>query len=362
MKRRLRGSRSTHPLIGFTLVELLVVIAIIGILVALLLPAIQAAREAARRSSCKNNLKNFALGCLSYETAQRTFPAGALYASIPGDGKNGFGWQVIILPYLEDNAVADFIERAIEQKKITMPNAPLTAYDDELRPINQQVSDLFLCPSDGVSEVVDDFSVSGNGLASSSYFAVAGSAGSRDLDSDVLTTLYPNKDYLSAGCGAVNLDGIMHIISRTRASKVTDGLSKTLLLGERWYQLRAWTVGAYWWNNPVFIGPNGRPIPPPQPLADSCITSTKNIDADYPPNAELASVGYYQLHKDHQRPPYVTGAPKTMAYNDLLWGSFHPSGLNFAYGDGRVEFISDNISVQVYVAIASRNGGETVVE
>ena len=58
----------------FTLVELLVVIAIIGILVALLLPAIQAAREAARRASCTNNLKNLALGVLTYEQAHKIFP------------------------------------------------------------------------------------------------------------------------------------------------------------------------------------------------------------------------------------------------------------------------------------------------
>ncbi len=46
---------------GFTLIELLVVIAIIAVLISLLLPAVQAAREAARRSQCRNNLKQLAL-------------------------------------------------------------------------------------------------------------------------------------------------------------------------------------------------------------------------------------------------------------------------------------------------------------
>jgi len=61
---------------GFTLVELLVVIAIIGTLVGLLLPAIQSAREAARKSSCTNNVKNIALGLMSFESANKAFPHG----------------------------------------------------------------------------------------------------------------------------------------------------------------------------------------------------------------------------------------------------------------------------------------------
>jgi prepilin-type N-terminal cleavage/methylation domain-containing protein len=86
---------------GFTLVELLVVIAIIGVLVALLLPAVQTAREAARRSQCQNNLKQTSLAMLNYEDVHKTLPGGV--------GRFGccWGtWQVRLLPYLEQQALA----------------------------------------------------------------------------------------------------------------------------------------------------------------------------------------------------------------------------------------------------------------
>ncbi len=79
---------------GFTLIELLVVIAIIAVLIALLLPAVQAAREAARRAQCVNNLKQIALGCLNYESANGTLP--------PGEKGCCWGtWGVFVLPYIE---------------------------------------------------------------------------------------------------------------------------------------------------------------------------------------------------------------------------------------------------------------------
>jgi prepilin-type processing-associated H-X9-DG protein len=180
---------------------------------------------------------------------------------------------------------------------------------------------------------------------------------------NVLNPKYPNSDYKTGGGGPVNLDGVMHIISKTRAGKVTDGLSKTLLLGERWYQLRTWTVGAFWFNHPVTRDSSGNPIPPREPVPDSNVNSAKNVDARYPPNAKLPTVsGCYQLHKPDHRPPEcsVGGVPKNMTYNDLLWGSFHTGGSNFAYADGSVEFIGEDISPQVWVAKASRNGDEVV--
>jgi len=84
---------------GFTLVELLVVIAIIGVLIGLLLPAVQSAREAARRMQCQNNLKNLTLAALNFESANGYFAGSPPDGSKPPLARhNGI---TFLLPYFE---------------------------------------------------------------------------------------------------------------------------------------------------------------------------------------------------------------------------------------------------------------------
>lgn len=61
---------------GFTLVELLVVIAIMGTLMSLLLPAVQAVREAARKTTCKANLVQTVHAMQLYHDAHQHYPPG----------------------------------------------------------------------------------------------------------------------------------------------------------------------------------------------------------------------------------------------------------------------------------------------
>ena len=97
---------------GFTLVELLVVIAIIGILVALLLPAVQASREAARNMQCRNNLKQIGLACHNYHSTFKKFPGFAFRSEQTGEWVTG-SWLVQIMPHMENQALAELLTEII---------------------------------------------------------------------------------------------------------------------------------------------------------------------------------------------------------------------------------------------------------
>ena len=344
----------------------MVVIAIIGVLVALLLPAVQAAREAARRSSCQNNLKNMGLACLNYESARGKYPPGSVNAKAVS--YNGNSWHMEILPYMEQGTLgsnaasllasyrtsptteADFYTI---QGKAAAGDAAAKAVVEGLKAVV-----IYSCPSDNPTEAVDKFSPE---LRAANYGGVAGSFKTRN-PSVTCPSSYTDPNYLSVGCvgpGTMNIDGMLYPGSKVEGQHITDGTSNTLMIGERWYQVRAWPFGAYY-NTPYNVGGGvrGTAATPPDAPIGSLSTSCKNIDKRYPPNVSLDAVGYYVQHDETDRPGTATS--KTIAFNDLPFQSFHSAGVQFVRADGSVSLLSDNIDPDIYAAQASRNGEEAI--
>jgi prepilin-type N-terminal cleavage/methylation domain-containing protein/prepilin-type processing-associated H-X9-DG protein len=340
---------------AFTLVELLVVIAIIGVLVALLLPAIQAAREASRRMSCQNQLKNIALACLNYESSKRTLPPSSLNPVT--QQYSGLGWPVHILPYIEQSTV--------NQGAIDKYLAKDDAYDSAMDELNKLIMPIYVCPSD--PDLLLQIEKFGNAdRRAMSYAGVAGSYYSRTGQCpSTRSEHYCIAKSVTDLFGPNNHDGLMIQGWPVKLKEVSDGLSNTLMIGERTYQIRAWMIGAYWMDpaipafTPTARG-QSRTARPDGPQPSTAHFASKNLTAAYALNHDPYQ-GAYQGHDNAMgdRPEIPASTPRVISVNDLPFGSRHPGGVNFARGDGSVNLLQDLLDSRIYLALGSRNGAET---
>jgi prepilin-type N-terminal cleavage/methylation domain-containing protein/prepilin-type processing-associated H-X9-DG protein len=327
---------------GFTLVELLVVIAIIGILVALLLPAIQAAREAARRAKCQSNMKNIALALQNYHSANKRFPIGFV-SSGPGSIE-AWAWSTFTLPYLEEQSIYDrmnpsetFIEPVLGTRtgKRNLADMFTAAQTNpkELEPLLAPLS-IFRCPSDSTPDIIPAYTgslhtakdcgtIAGRSFPSEDWERtfksdnVAAPTGFQPSTSNYVGS----KGIINDGCprqsgtsGAwvpnqarCNNNGIFFGNSQVSMKHITDGTSKTFIVGERdKFCLAATWIGV---RNP--FGPDS-----------------------WSSNWAMAHVGYKLNFA-------CTGNHNTCTEG---FSSAHPGGGYFGFCDGSVRFINDDIS------------------
>jgi prepilin-type processing-associated H-X9-DG protein len=223
-----------------------------------------------------------------------------------------------------------------------------------LTEIRNQRLDLYQCPTDDPNEMTDRFFP---GSAVSSYASVNGSYSARQVPEDLICNPATNAECKGAGpqYGVLNIDGIMYPGSETEIAQITDGTSNTLLMGEYWYQFRAWPNGSLTTPNAL------KPHPPTGFTPSNTLgLSSKNINHRYPLNANLEVVGYYVSHQNElDRPTKVTSTSGTMGLNNVPFASFHTAGVNFAMGDGSVRFVDESTDMEIMKALASRNGDET---
>lgn len=105
--RRRDGARFNRR--GWTLLELLTVIAIVALALALLLPAVGRTRDAARRLECQSHLRNLGLAVQQYVAARQRFPpaASVRWGERPDGRAEPPRHSVIthLLPYFEQAAL-----------------------------------------------------------------------------------------------------------------------------------------------------------------------------------------------------------------------------------------------------------------
>jgi prepilin-type N-terminal cleavage/methylation domain-containing protein/prepilin-type processing-associated H-X9-DG protein len=316
---------SSRGVRGFTLVELLVVIAIIGILVTLLLPAIQAAREAARRTQCVNNLKQIGVAVLNYESTKRSFPFGRWNVTTdtskhsvvdrPKAKSNDQSWQVVALPYAEEQSIAG----QYDLKKAWFDAANRTAISSPLA--------IFICPSVPTSGRSDPSFTSSptpypgdygctNGVGATIWDQHLGEIGK-----------YPG-EVSGQGEDDSRVVGVMtkrFDRSVCRTTDIVDGLSKTTLVTE--------SAGK------------------PDLYTDGHAGDTTGSPA-------LIAVGTGWADPDSGFT--IAKEPVINHINDNEIYGFHPGGAEACFADGSVRFLADTLETVVGIALVTRNGGEVI--
>ena len=290
---------------GFTLIELLVVIAVIAILIALLLPAVQQARAAARRTQHRNNMKQIGLALHNYHDVQGSLPPGWLGVTggeLDVEGVSGFGWGTFILPMLEQRNLYDHFDFAVALND--------SAGSDNSDWINVSLN-VFRNPSDVGPDTWTITEEGGSAelaqLATANY---VGNFGTTELE---------DCEGLPLG-SACKGNGVFYHGSSTRFRDVKDGTSNTIFVGERRTDPSQDPQWFSTWSGVIAGG-------------EEAFARVLGV-ADHTPNSPSA-------HLDD-------------------FSSYDEGGVHFVFGDGRVRFVSESISEDVFKSIATRSGGEMV--
>lgn len=288
---------------GFTIIELLVSVAIISVLVSLLLPAVQQAREAARLTKCKNNLKQIGLALHNYHDQHHVFPYGSaneVYYQTNTQFGN-WSWSALILPQLDFGNLHSKIDFNRES------NSPAHAH------AIREFIPTYQCPSAPENRLIQftTYIPGEKDAAETNYCAVS-------------THRKRNGGYWPHACDPQGT-GVIFDTSSTKFKDLVDGTTSTLLIAE---------------------------------------TDFDQEDVDY--KSGISCVDCWVGRRWNVLSTVTTGYGINSLEGDELLNSgiqsHHPSGAQFAFADGHVKFISENIDQTLLEALTTRAGGEVIGE
>lgn len=283
---------------GFTLIELLVVIAILGVLMALLMPAVNSAREAARRTVCQNNLKQMGIALNAFNTASGKFPWG------------GYKHPNILLNGVKVDgesargfAWSVYILPELEQQglydRIDFDTMYSMGVNDELA---QTRLPAFVCPSSKKTEPEEATVYIASGKSVRTKRATYGLSHYGGIYGERIA--WPGR---TTPIPNNPPRGTLLYDRQVTARDIRDGLTHTLMVGEDTH-----------WNDGQWISSLN--------VMDQC------------------------------------GAINDPAITENEIRSDHSGGANVVFADGHVDFLANQLPLEILAALCTRAGGEIVSE
>jgi type II secretory pathway pseudopilin PulG len=355
------------------LIELLVVIAIIAVLIAFLLPAIQQAREAARRTTCKNNLRQLGYAMHNYESSYGQFPISSIWNvdAVANSIFSGQSWGQVLLPFIDQAPLANGFDQSqpiwsgTKNQSLIATNLPI-----------------HVCPSTtSLQSNATIWSVAsanaGGGLVCGIIPAnpIMATWGRSDyiVNSDIRSPLRSNLISLGVPtsgshgmfyCGDGNAVAVVsgngvtgNYDASPTISKVTDGLSNTIMIAELAARNQLWELGQN------IVTPPSTDTPSAAANFFNLLNQQTNFGgggwAD-PNNVQWVDGGNRNGNNDirdvnSDRNSCIINCTNLQA---RAFYSFHKGLCQFTMGDGAVRAISENIDDTVLATLITRAGGD----
>lgn len=319
------------PSLGSTLLEILVAIGIVGILVSLALPAIGASRSYAERSGCANKLKQFGIALANYENVHGMYPAGRI--PVATAQRNDFSLHSRLLPFFEQSSNTEWLN--FEAGYAVSGRGPLNQFlkpPAELKPISS-----FICPTEANTQKAQ---------GAVNYRACIGPDPST------------SKPFFNHDHGPFSLN----VCRRVR--DIPDGLANTAFVSER--VLGDFDSGVYsanrdYWftNGPSVVVPNAYFISACQLFSSPNPPHFSEMGNSWM-DAGLRSTAYNHVFGPNSEvPDCAVRDSGSNVFGAVGARSGHFSGVNVLYGDGTVHFIENGVDLAIWLAISTRDGGET---
>ena len=243
------------------------------------------------------------------------------------------GWQVRVLPFMEQNALYEKLNMNLEQAHRSQ-----VPWEGQLIEARRVQVPYAMCPSDPRDRVRGAW-------AQASYCGNLGSQLTPSANGSCNTFTTVNIHRMpgsAAGHGnSSDVNRVNGIFSRhgmdIRLASITDGTSNTIMVGEVLMDCTDHTSG--WWN---FNGGGNAHASTSVPL-NTMTTCARN-------EQEAIDRGYLN--------------PQCWRKNNwnYSWGfrSKHPTGAQFTFADGSVHFLNQTIDYATYQYMGSRNDGKVV--